>query len=320
MSDNKRRNLLQWLSAYGPYLALAALLLLCCISSPGFRKPQNLLNITRQVSYSGIIALGMTFVIIAGGIDLSVGSLLAFAGTLGILAMNAVGDGWGGLCVAIVVSLGAGLLGGALNGALINVGRLPPFIATLGTMSIFRSLTLQIAHAGTVTTSNPLYGEMGGAVFLGLSLPSWFLFLLTALGAAILLRTRFGRHVCATGSNERVARYAAIRTRWVSFATYAMVGLLAGLSGLLLGGRLSSISSSTAGQSYELDAIAAAIIGGTAMSGGKGSLAGTLAGVLILGIIANVLVMWGVSANLQDTVKGVVIIAAVLLQRKPETT
>ncbi|MBQ6473580.1 MAG: ribose ABC transporter permease, partial [Victivallales bacterium] len=147
-------------------------------------------------------------------------------------------------------------------------------------------------------------------------LPAWLLFLLTALTRVFLRLTRFGRHVCAVGSNERVARYAAINTALVSFSTYAIVGLMAGLGGLLLGGRLSALSSTTAGLGYELDAIAAAIIGGTAMSGGKGSLSGTLAGVLILGIIANVLVMWGVSANLQDTVKGAVIIAAVLLQRK----
>ncbi|MBO4345844.1 MAG: ribose ABC transporter permease, partial [Victivallales bacterium] len=137
---------------------------------------------------------------------------------------------------------------------------------------------------------------------------------LTALGSVLLLNTRFGRHVCAIGSNARVAKYAAINTSLVSFCTYALTGLLSGLSGLLLGGRLCSLSSTTAGMGYELDAIAASIIGGTSMSGGKGSLAGTLMGVLILGIISNILVMWNVSANLQDTVKGVVIIAAVLIQ------
>ncbi len=302
------------LTAYAPYFALALLLIICCISSPGFRKPQNLLNITRQVSYSGIIAIGMTFIIIGGGIDLSVGSLLAFSGTIGIIAMNHIKSPMAGMLLAVVVTLLMGLLGGALNGALINVGKLPPFIATLGTMSIFRSLTLQMTNAGTLSTANEIYGKVGGAVFLKVPLPTIVLFVLTALGSVLLLRTRFGRHVCAIGSNVRVAKYAAINTSFVSFCTYALTGLLTGLSGLLLGGRLCSLSSTTAGMGYELDAIAAAIIGGTSMSGGKGSLTGTLMGVLILGIISNILVMWNVSANLQDTVKGVVIIAAVLIQ------
>ncbi len=302
------------LTAYAPYFALALLLVICCISSPGFRKPQNLLNITRQVSYSGIIALGMTFIIIGGGIDLSVGSLLAFSGTIGIIAMNHVESPMAGMLLAVAATLMAGLLGGSLNGALINVGKLPPFIATLGTMSIFRSLTLQMTNAGTLSTANEIYGKVGGAVFLKIPLPTIVLFVLTALGSVLLLRTRFGRHVCAVGSNVRVAKYAAINTSLVSFCTYALTGLLSGLSGLLLGGRLCSLSSTTAGMGYELDAIAASIIGGTSMSGGKGSLAGTLMGVLILGIISNILVMWNVSANLQDTVKGVVIIAAVLIQ------
>ena len=302
------------LTAYAPYFALALLLVICCISSPGFRKPQNLLNITRQVSYSGIIALGMTFIIIGGGIDLSVGSLLAFSGIIGIIAMNHVESPMAGMLLAVAATLMAGLLGGSLNGALINVGKLPPFIATLGTMSIFRSLTLQMTNAGTLSTANEIYGKVGGAVFLKIPLPTIVLFVLTALGSVLLLNTRFGRHVCAIGSNARVAKYAAINTSLVSFCTYALTGLLSGLSGLLLGGRLCSLSSTTAGMGYELDAIAASIIGGTSMSGGKGSLAGTLMGVLILGIISNILVMWNVSANLQDTVKGVVIIAAVLIQ------
>ena len=302
------------LTAYAPYFALALLLVICCISSPGFRKPQNLLNITRQVSYSGIIALGMTFIIIGGGIDLSVGSLLAFSGTIGIIAMNHVQSPMAGMLLAVAATLLAGLLGGTLNGVLINVGKLPPFIATLGTMSIFRSLTLQMTNAGTLSTANEIYGKVGGAVFLKIPLPTIVLFALTVLGSILLLRTRFGRHVCAIGSNARVAKYAAINTSLVSFCTYALTGLLTGLSGLLLGGRLCSLSSTTAGMGYELDAIAASIIGGTSMSGGKGSLAGTLMGVLILGIISNILVMWNVSANLQDTVKGVVIIAAVLIQ------
>ncbi len=304
------------LSEYGPYIALALLLLVCMVSSPAFRKPQNLLNITRQISYSGMIAIGMTYVIIGGGIDLSVGSMLAFSGCIGIFAMNQVASPWGGVAVAFLATLLVGIAAGALNGLLVTAGKIPPFIVTLGTLSIFRSLSLYIANAGLVTSKNACYAQIGGLVWLGVPLPAWTLLLFTAIGTLFLTQTRTGRHICAVGSNERVARYAAIRTNWVKFQTYVIAGALAGFSAFLLGGRLNSLSSTTAGLNYELDAIAATIIGGTAMSGGKGSIVGTLAGALILGIVSNVLDMWGVSVNLQGTVKGIVIIIAVLIQRQ----
>ncbi len=304
------------LSEYGPYIALALLLLVCMVSSPAFRKPQNLLNITRQISYSGMLAIGMTYVIIGGGIDLSVGSMLAFSGCIGIFAMNQVASPWGGVAVAFLATLLVGIAAGALNGLLVTAGKIPPFIVTLGTLSIFRSLSLYIANAGLVTSKNACYAQIGGLVWLGVPLPAWTLLLFTAIGTLFLTQTRTGRHICAVGSNERVARYAAIRTNWVKFQTYVIAGALAGFSAFLLGGRLNSLSSTTAGLNYELDAIAATIIGGTAMSGGKGSIVGTLAGALILGIVSNVLDMWGVSVNLQGTVKGIVIIIAVLIQRQ----
>ena len=301
----------------GAWIALAVLLAVCCLGNEYFRDPQNLLNITRQVSYSGIIALGMTFVIAAGGIDLSVGSLLAFSGVLSLQVMNATaGTPEVQLAAAFLTALAVGAAGGAVNGALVGAARVQPFIVTLGTWSIYRSLALYFADAGLVGTSNSLYPEMTGREFLHVSLPAWILLALTILLAAVLRSTPFGRHVCAVGSNERVARYAAIRTGWIKFHTYLLAGALAGVSAFLLGGRLSSVSSTSAGLSYELDAIAAVIIGGSAMTGGRASVGGTLAGVLILGIVSNALDMWGVSVNLQGTVKGLVIIIAVLIQNK----
>ncbi|NMA20412.1 MAG: ABC transporter permease [Lentisphaerae bacterium] len=301
---------------HGAWLALVLLLLVCAISSPAFRSPQNLLNISRQISYSGIIAIGMTFVIIGGGIDLSVGALLAFSGTLGIMAMNRISHPLVGVLICLAVSLLTGAVGGMLNGLLVTLGRIPPFIVTLGTMSIFRSLTLYLANAGLTSTSNELFGRIGAAEILHLPLTACLLLILTFAGSVLLNRTAFGRHLCATGANERVALYAAIRIDLLRLATYLLCGVLAGLSAFLLGGRLSSLSSTTAGNAYEMDGIAAAIIGGTAMSGGRGSIWGTLAGAFILGIVSNVLDMWGISANLQGTVKGAVIIIAVLLQRQ----
>ncbi len=300
----------------GPWLALAVLLVVCCLSSESFRQPQNLLNIMRQVSYSGIIALGMTLIIIGGGIDLAVGSLLALSGVLGIMVMNQVADPLVGLMLGAGVALAVGIGGGALNGLLVAAGRIPPFIATLGTLSIFRSLALYAADAGLVSSGNDHFRRLGAAAWLGVPVPVWVLLATAVIFSILLNRTRFGRHLCAVGSNERVAHYAAIRTGRIRFLTYVLAGAAVGISALLLGGRLNSISSTNAGLSYELDAIAAVIIGGTAMAGGRGSVWGTLAGILILGIVSNVLDMWGVSVNLQGAVKGAVIIGAVLIQRK----
>ena len=301
----------------GPYLALAILLAACCISDEHFRSAQNLLNITRQVSYSGFIALGMTFVIAAGGIDLSVGSLLALTGVLSILGMNLVPAGMesAGVFAALGISLAAGAVAGSVNGLLVSLGKIPPFIATLGTLSIFRSLALYFADAGLVAGKNPMYKEVGSCIVCGIPLPTLVLLVLTVLLGILLRNTRFGRHVCAVGSNERVAFYSAIPVERVKFFTYLLIGITAGISAFLFGGRLNSISSTSAGLSYELDAIAAVIIGGSSMSGGKASIAGTFAGILILGIVSNVLDMWGISVNLQGLVKGLVIIIAVLIQR-----
>ena len=304
-------------SMIGPYLALTVLLIACCISDEHFRSTQNLLNITRQVSYSGFIALGMTFVIAAGGIDLSVGSILAMSGVLSIMGMNLLPPGMEavGVLAALGICIAAGTAAGAVNGLLVSLGKIPPFIATLGTLSIFRSLALYFADAGMVSSRNSIYREIGSMVICGIPLPTLVLIFLTILFAVLLRNSRFGRHVCAVGSNEKVAFYSAIPTGRVKFYTYMLIGFTAGISSFLFGTRLNSISSTTAGASYELDAIAAVIIGGSSMSGGKASIAGTFAGILILGIVSNVLSMWGISINLQGLVKGLVILVAVLIQR-----
>lgn len=299
-----------------PFIALALLLAVCMISNESFRSPQNLINISRQVACMGIAALGMTFVIIAGGIDLSVGSLLALAGVSGILVMGKIADPAAALCAALGVSVGIGLLGGVLNGTLVTLGKIPSFIATLGTLSIYRSLSLYMADAGTLSSSNELFRSTGSLTFLGIPLPTWCFLLLALVFGVILRQTAYGRHICATGANPNAARYAAIDIRRVRFGTYVLAGLAAGIAAFLFSSRLNSISSTDAGLSYELDVIAAAIIGGTAMNGGRGSIAGTVAGVFILGIISNALDMWGAPVNLQGLVKGLIIIIAVLIQRQ----
>ncbi len=312
----KKRAWMDILNESKPFLALAALLIVCMVSNEHFRSPQNLINITRQVSYTGIVALGMTFVIIAGGIDLSIGSLLALAGVSGIMLMGKIADPAAAVLAAFAVTLGIGILGGAVNGAIITLGKVPSFIATLGTLSIYRSLSLYMADAGTVSSGNDIFRTLGSAVFLGLPLPAWIFFGLAVVFGVVLRQTSLGRHICATGANPKAAEYAAIRTNVIRFITYAIAGFTAGVSAFLFSTRLNSISSTDAGLSYELDAIAAAIIGGTAMNGGRGSIAGTVAGVFILGIISNALDMWGAPVNLQGLVKGSIIIIAVLIQRQ----
>ena len=312
----KKRAWMDILNESKPFLALAALLIVCMVSNEHFRSPQNLINITRQVSYTGIVALGMTFVIIAGGIDLSIGSLLALAGVSGIMLMGKIADPAAAVLAAFAVTLGIGILGGAVNGAIITLGKVPSFIATLGTLSIYRSLSLYMADAGTVSSGNDMFRSLGSAAFLGLPLPAWIFFGLAVVFGVVLRQTSLGRHICATGANPKAAEYAAIRTSVIRFITYAIAGFTAGVSAFLFSTRLNSISSTDAGLSYELDAIAAAIIGGTAMNGGRGSIAGTVAGVFTLGIISNALDMLGAPVNLQGLVKGSIIIVAVLIQRQ----
>lgn len=313
-------------TASGPYFALVALLLLCGITNDTFLSTQNLLNILRQVSYSGLIALGMTFVIVGGGIDLSVGSLFALSGVAGALAMSHwagpvasalhLSSDFSGILLGLFVACLVGLIGSALNALIIVIGRLPPFIATLGTLSIFRSSALCLADSGTLAVENAQFAQLGGATCLGLPIPALVLILTTVLLDFLLGRTVFGRHVAAVGANTRVAQFAGIQTRRITALTYLIPGICIGLSAFLFLGRLGSISSSNAGNLYELDAIAAVIIGGASMSGGHGTLRGTLAGILILGIVSNILDLWGVSVNLQGVVKGLVIIISVLIQRK----
>lgn len=303
-------------SKYAPLIALVILFLLSALASEHFLKFRNITNILRQVSYTGTIALGMTFVIAAAGIDLSVGSMVAFVGVLTIYLMNYLGGGPMAVFIAVLAALAAGSLCGAFNGLIVTKGRITSFIATLGTMSIYRSLTLYISEAGEVISSNDIYPEIGGGYFLNIPYPV-IVFLGLALFFHILLNnTAFGRHVCAVGSNQQVAIYSAIKVRWITFLTFVITGFTVGVTAVLLSSRLNSVSPGDAGIFYELDSIAAVVIGGTALAGGRGSIWGTVIGAVILGIINNMLNMLGVSPYLQGTVKGFVILIAVLAQYK----
>jgi ribose transport system permease protein len=303
-------------SKYAPLFALIVLVLLSALASEHFLKFRNITNILRQVSYTGTIALGMTFVIVAAGIDLSVGSMVAFVGVLTIYLMNYLGGDGFAVCVAVFAALSAGSLCGVLNGFIVTKGRITSFIATLATMSVFRSLTLYISEAGEVISHNDLYPEIGGGYFMNIPYPVIIFLGLAFLFHLLLNNTAFGRHVCAVGANQQVAVYSAIKVKWITFMTFVITGFTVGVTAILLSSRLNSVSPGDAGLFYELDAIAAVVIGGTPLSGGKGTIWGTVIGAIILGIINNMLNMLGVSPYLQGTVKGLIILIAVFAQYK----
>jgi ribose transport system permease protein len=319
------------LEKYGSLIALGALFILASIIGwPYFLQLENLINVMRQASYTGIIALGMTFVIISGGIDLSVGSVAAFSASCGILFMNLlvrVTNGNEGLAIlgGVAVMILLGFAGGAINGLLITMGKIVPFIVTLGTMSIFRYISLQMANAGEFASQSQMYGQFGMAKLLELDLgigkislpvPVATLFLVAIILSFVLNNTRYGRYLCAVGSNSRVAQYSAVRVSNVRFWAYAINGIVIGVSAALLAARFNTVSTPNFGLGFEMDAIAAVIIGGTAMSGGRGSIWGTVVGVFMLQIIQNMLNMAGLSPYLQGVVKGVVIIGSVYIQRQ----
>ena len=307
---------------YASFIALLVLILISSFLSPYFLKFQNLVNILRQVSYTGIIALGMTFVIIGGGIDLSVGSMTAFVGAVVVLLMNSLGTVIENEVIVIIIGIAAGImvgtLVGAFNGFMITKGKIAPFIVTLGSMAIFRSLTLYIGNAGEIRSSNILYGEFGMGSFMRIPVPVWVMLILAAILNLVLNNTRYGRYICAVGSNQNVARFSAINVSFVRFFSYTLIGILVAVSSILLASRFNAVSTSNMGLGFELDVIAAVIVGGTTLTGGRGTVWGTICGAVMLGVINNMMNMVGVSPYLQGTVKGIVILGAVYIQRQKQ--
>lgn len=307
---------------YASFIALLVLILISSFLSPYFLKFQNLVNILRQVSYTGIIALGMTFVIIGGGIDLSVGSMTAFVGAVVVLLMNSLNTIIENEVIVIIIGIAAGImvgtLVGAFNGFMITKGKIAPFIVTLGSMAIFRSLTLYIGNAGEIRSSNILYGEFGMESFMRIPVPVWVMLILAAVLNLVLNNTRYGRYICAVGSNQNVARFSAINVSFVRFFSYTLNGILVAVSSILLASRFNAVSTSNMGLGFELDVIAAVIVGGTTLTGGRGTVWGTICGAVMLGVINNMMNMVGVSPYLQGTVKGIVILGAVYIQRQKQ--
>lgn len=314
-----------WLSlhALGPVLALIALIILGAMLNSNFLSAGNVTNVLARSAFIGIIAVGMTFVITAGGIDLSVGSIAAFVAGVMIMAMNAMIPVLGigvplilaGMCVALLAGTAAGLV----NGFLISKIGIEAFIVTLGSMGIYRSLTTWLADGGTLSLNyeaRSFYRPVYYDGFLGIAWPIIVFALVAILGELAMRKTPFGRHCAALGANEQVARYSAVKVDRVRMATYVLLGALVGLATIMYVPRLGSASGST-GVLWELEAIAAVIIGGTVLKGGFGRVWGTVVGVLILSLIDNILNLASiVSPYLNGAIQGVIVILAVVLQRE----
>jgi ribose transport system permease protein len=286
---------------------------------------RNLTNVLRNNAGIGIIALGMTFVIISGGIDLAVGSTLVAVGAAIMVLMD---TGPGGLlgqmgitgfpayALAVILGMGTGLVLGELTGFLITKGKIPPFIATLGTMQLFRSVTQHFMQGYNPAVPKgflPLASFKFGNLML---MPIIYWLIIAVVMYIVATRTVFGRQVYAIGSNERTARLSGINVIRVKRRVYALMGFLVSIAAIIQVARIGSMDYANAGAGYELDAIAAVIVGGTSFAGGKGSMIGTVLGVMIIAVMNNLLNLWGVPPFLREAFKGAIVIAAVLMQRK----
>lgn len=296
-----------------PFIGLIVLIVVISIMNSAFLDLSNLLNLLRQVSINGLIAFGMTFVILTGGIDLSVGSILALSSAFTAILITSGLDP----IVALIVGVLGGFLLGVFNGVLVTFGSMAPFIATLATMTIFRGLTLVVTDGNPITNlgDSYMFQLFGKGYFFGIPVPAVTMIIVFIILAIILQKTTFGRHTYAIGGNEVASKISGIKVNRVKILIYGISGLMSALAGAILTSRLNS-AQPTAGTSYELDAIAAVVLGGTSLTGGKGRIVGTFIGVLIIGVLNNGLNLLGVSSFYQQVVKGIVILIAVLIDRK----
>ncbi len=311
------------LRGMGPLVALILLCIAGSMLNPDFATVDNLLNVLTRTAFIGIIAVGMTFVIVSGGIDLSVGSMAALIAGAMIVMMNTVAASaslgpQATVAAGIVLALLLGAAFGSAHGLMITHGRIEPFIVTLGTLGIFRAVLTYMADGGAITLDDTLsesYGPVYYQSFAGVPVPVWIFALVALAGAVILNRTAFGQHVQAIGSNEQVARYAAIRVDRIKILTYLVLGVCVAIATILYVPRLGS-ATPTSGILWELEAIAAVVVGGTSLKGGSGRIAGTVIGAILLSVIGNILNLTSIiSVHLNAAVQGVVIITVAFLQR-----
>ena len=322
MIKNKK-NVGSILGEYGAFIALALLVVVLSVIEPSFRAPSNLMNLLRQASFNGLIAFGMTLVILSDGIDLSVGSVFALSA---IICAELLVSGMPAV-LAVLIALVVGTALGAISGLLVTKGRLQPFIATLITMTAYRGVAKIITDgkpisqlANSASSGEFFFKAMGkGSVLIAetikIPIPAIILVLAFLIVYFVLNKTTFGRRIYATGSNAKCANLVGVNTARIKIACYSISGFLSALAGLLMISRLDS-AQPTLGSGYELDAIDAVALGGTSMSGGRGKITGTIAGVLIIAVLNNGLNIMNVSSYYQEVIKAVVILVAVLSDRK----
>jgi ribose transport system permease protein len=302
-------------SKYSYLISFIGLLTIATIINPLYFSYTNLSTLLLQASIKGIIALGMSMLIIAGMIDLSVGSIVALVSGLGVVVLNYTGNPWITLTFCIV--FGAFL--GSINGLLVTFGKIAPFIVTLATMSAYRSIIVQLGQGGPFNVNSeilPWFRMIAAGNVLGVPNLALIFVAITIVIAVVMARTKFGRYVYAVGSNEQAARLTGINVDLIKILCFTITGLLAGISSFLLMSRLTSITAPNAGSAFELDAIAGVAIGGIAMTGGRGMIAGSFLGALMVQMIEGVLIAARIPPFLNGLVKGIIIIFTVLLQRK----
>mgnify|MGYP001546379518 CR=1 FL=1 len=304
------------------YGILIALLLACVVLSlisSNFLTGRNALNVLRQTSINGVLAIGMTFVILTRGIDLSVGSVVALTGVVAASFATTSTSGfipgapWPAL-IALAIGIGAGMGCGAISGVIVSRFKVPAFVATLGMLSAARGLTLLYSGGRPIPALSPGFRWIGTGDVLGIPVPIFVLLAVFAAAWFVLSQTRFGRHVYAVGGNPHAAKVSGLPVNRIRMLVYVISGGLAGLAGMILAARTGS-ALPQAGVAYELDAIAAVVIGGTSLAGGVGRVTGTLVGALLIGVMNNGLDLMGVESYYQQVIKGVLIVAAVMLDQ-----
>lgn len=303
------------LSKIQPLIGLISFSIIISILSPRFLTSSNLLNVFRQTSINAIIAAGMTFVILTAGIDLSVGSILGFSGAVAAKMLVSGNN----IFLSIIVAIVIGAVAGIFNGIVITKGKVQPFIATLATMILLRGATLVFTNGKPIAVVgeniSKIFRWIGTGEILTIPVPVVIMIIIFAVCYYILTQTSFGRHIYAVGGNEEASLLSGVNTDKIKILAYTISGILAAIAGIIVASRLSS-AQPTAGEGYELDAIAAVVLGGTSLVGGQGTVIGTIIGALIIGILNNALNLMDVQSYYQMIAKAIVILVAVLLDRK----
>jgi ribose/xylose/arabinose/galactoside ABC-type transport system permease subunit len=302
----------KWIQTYMLIFIVIGLGIILSFISRNFLTTTNLLNVLRQISINGILAIGMTMVCLTGGIDLSVGSIVAFSG---IIAAGFLRDKEYPIVLVLLIAILAGGLLGLYNGYFVAYRNAAPFVVTLSMMTIARGMTYVYSNGRPISNLPTNFLAIGKGSIAGIPVPTIILILVFVLASIMLTKLKFGRYVYAVGGNENAAMVSGINVKWIKMMVYVLSGIACGIAAIILTARVSA-GLPTAGESYELDAIAATVIGGTSLSGGRGRLWGTIVGAILLGIVNNGLDLLNVSSFYQQIVKGLIILGAILIDSK----